>query len=354
VTAVNFKAHPYRTVSLLIVAVMAFWALVAYGAALVWDKVFGPHAPTSLPSPWPSAGGSAVRTVPIPTGEMVAALPDRTAADVLCTAVPEQTWSKLLGGPIAREIDWTGDCHVVTATLDVQAHLARTADSIAIGARRPVTVAGHNATLVGDPGKADAALSVTITGAAAGPWVSPGLTFDLTRHPADDSGRDLLALVQEIGNTVVPAVTAPGLPLPQVAGNFLPPRQVGVVPGVGIADSAYPMAAWQLCTQLAQALGAPITETKPKPDGSCDTVHTGAAIANAFYMPPSRIEKAESWPDTVAGRPARFDGDTVVEVKLRDDSDQSVRISYSAVRSHDERQDLQDFAELVMPPLLGR
>jgi hypothetical protein len=354
VTAVNFKAHPYRTVSLLIVAVMAFWALVAYGAALVWDKVFGPHAPTSLPSPWPSAGGSAVRTVPIPTGEMVAALPDRTAADVLCTAVPEQTWSKLLGGPVAREIDWTGDCHVVTATLDVQAHLARTADSIAIGARRPVKVAGHNATLVGDPGKADAALSVTITGAAAGPWVSPGLTFDLTRHPADDSGRDLLALVQEIGNTVVPAVTEPGLPLPQVTGNFLPPRQVGVVPGVGIADSAYPMAAWQLCTQLAQALGAPITETKPKPDGSCDTVHTGAAIANAFYMPPSRIEKAESWPDTVAGRPARFDGDTVVKVKLRDGSDQSVRISYSAVRSHDERQDLQDFAELVMPPLLGR
>ncbi|WP_329061704.1 hypothetical protein [Amycolatopsis sp. NBC_01480] len=348
----NFRTHPYRTVSLLIVAVLAFWTLVAYGVGLVWDKVFGPQAPTSLPAPWPSAGGSAVRTVPLPTGEMMAALPFRTAADALCTAIPEQTWSKLLGGPVALEIDGQGSCHVVTATLSLRAHLASAADDIVIGARRPVTVAGHRATLTGDQGAADAKLSVTIADAAPTTWVDPELTFALTRHPAADPDTDLLALVQGIGNAVVPAVTAPGPSLPRVVANALPPRQVSSVPGIGIADSALPMAAWQLCTQLAQTLGRPITDTQPRPDGSCDT-QSGAILASASYSPPAWSDKEQSWPDSVAGRPARFDGTTVV-VKLRDDSDQSVQIRYSVARSHNERQDLQDFADRMMPPLLGR
>jgi hypothetical protein len=351
---VNFRTHPYRTVSLLIVAVMAFWALIGYGLVLVWDKVFGPHAPTSLPSPWPSAGGSAVRTVPLPTGEMVAALPARTAADVLCTAVPEQTWSKLLGGPIAREIDVFGYCHVVTATLNLEVH-PDDAKPFTTGATKPVRVGGHDATLAGNEGQTIAELFVTVARTSPVPGVVyPMLDFDLTEDFRADSGRDLVAMVQAIGDAVVPAVTAPGLPLPPItgAGHELPPREVGGAPGFGIADSAYPMAAWQLCTQLAKALSVPITETKPKADGSCDT-QPGAILASASYSPPGQTDKEQSWPDSVAGRPARFDG-TTVEVKLRDDSDQSVAIRYSVARSRDERQDLQDFAELVMPPLLGR
>ncbi|WP_328609998.1 hypothetical protein OG943_13010 [Amycolatopsis sp. NBC_00345] len=352
----NFKAHPYRSVSLLIVAVMAFWALVGYGLFLVWDKVFGPQAPTSLPSPWPSAGGSAVRTVPMPTGEMVAALPARTAADVLCTAVPEQSWSKLLGGPIAREIDGLGYCHVVTATLSLEVH-PDDAKPFTTGATKPVRVGGHDATLAGDEGKTIANLFVTVARTSPVPgMVYPMLDFDLTEDFRADSGRDLPAIVQAIGDAVVPAVTAPGLPLPPVTGtgNELPPREVGGVPGFGIADSAYPMAAWQLCTQLAKALSVPIAETKPKMDGSCGNVSTQAAFATASYVPPTFREQEKSWPDTVAGRPARLDSDRSIEVKLRDDSNQSVRIFSSAGRSTDRRRDLQEFAELVMPPLLGR
>ncbi|SEO81442.1 hypothetical protein [Amycolatopsis saalfeldensis] len=352
----NFGRHPYRTVSLLIVAVMAFWALVGYGLILVWDKVFGPQAPTSLPSPWPSAGGSAVRTVPLPTGEMVAALPARTAADALCTAIPEQTWSKLLGGPIALEVDVFGYCHVVTATLSLDVHPVD-AKPFTTGATKPVRVGGHDAILAADEGQTIATLFVTVARTSAVPgMVYPMLDFDLTEDFRADSGRDLVAMVQAVGDAVVPAVTAPGLPLPPItaAAGELPPREVGGVPGFGIADSAYPMAAWQLCTQLAKALSVPIAETKPKANGACDTVRTQAAFATASYVPPTFREQEESWPDTVAGRPARFDGDGGVEVKLRDDSNQSVRIFYSVARSNDQRRDVQDFAELVLPPLLGR
>jgi hypothetical protein len=353
---VNFRTHPYRTVSLLIVAVLAFWTLVAYGVALVWDKVFGPQAPTSLPAPWPSAGGSAVRTVPLPTGEMVAMLPARTAADALCTAIPEQAWSKLLGGPVAREVDVFGYCHVVTATLDLQVH-PEGAKPFTTGATKPVRVGGHDATLAGNEGRTSASLFVTVARTSLAPGVVyPRLDFDLAEDFRADSGRDLAAMVQAIGDAVVPAVTAPGLALPPItaADGELPPREAGGVPGFGIADSAYPMAAWQLCTQLAKALGVPIAETKPKANGSCDNVSTQAAFATASYVPPMLQEQEESWPDTVAGRPARLDSDSSVEVKLRDDSNQSVRISYSVIRSHDERRDVREFAELVMPPLLGR
>src|SRR3569833_2047509 len=118
--AVNMRgnSNSTRTAVLIVVAVLAFFTFLGGGAWLVVHTVFRPvslpEPPKNLPSPWPETGAEPVRAVPMPTGEMAAALPDYTAGHVLCSALPEPTWAKQLGGPVLREVSVVSGCTVVS------------------------------------------------------------------------------------------------------------------------------------------------------------------------------------------------------------------------------------------------
>jgi hypothetical protein len=292
---------------------------------------------------WPSARAELIRPVPMPTGEMAAALPSFTAGQVLCNAVPEQTWASALGGPVLREATAYGDCHVVTADLDVTA--ATYSETPDIG-RDPaeVTVAGHRGTMTRT--STSAALSVPLADTHEG-WATPLLQLHITRQPGDRAEHDYIGIAQTLGITMVGAITTPGPALPTAEAGRRS-REMSPVPGTGIVDAARPLVTWQLCTQLSRALNVPLDQVKPDYFGSCETGQGDTSI-KVEYHPLS----TQAFGTRVAGRPAREPvPDVDLEIQLIDGSAQSIEITWIA--DHRAGRELHDLAEKLVPPLLGR
>ncbi|MFD9894596.1 hypothetical protein ACFWY9_35065 [Amycolatopsis sp. NPDC059027] len=332
----------------IILGVLAMFAGLGLVAKLTLGPVFGTSdPPKDLPAIWPTQGGTAVRhEVPMPTGEMVAALPRTTAGQVLCRAVPAQRWPEILGGPVLMEVSLTGSCHVVTATLDVTVDL--NGSTTPLVRSEPITISGRSG--YAEHSETGATLMLALTGNRPGTWVNPTLNIRLMKD-FRDSERDLAGMAKAIAEGVIAATTAPGLSLPQDTESLsgIPPKAVPPTPRFGIVDGAYPMVSWQLCTQLAQELGVDIEKTKPSMRGDCQ-LQGDTFNASADYIE-TTAGKAE-YPDRIGGRPAQFTKN-YVQVKLTDDTDQAVRFhAFFARTQNDDR--LHALVEKVLPPLLGR
>ncbi len=78
-----------------------------------------PEYKDELPATWPTSTGEALRPVPMPTGEMIAAMPFKTAPHVLCQVITGERWEQLLGGRTLLEASVV-ECHARTAVLDVR------------------------------------------------------------------------------------------------------------------------------------------------------------------------------------------------------------------------------------------
>ena len=318
------------TVLVILIGVLLSFASVATAAGYLWSQDAGnrPAASRGLPAVWPTQDGRALRAVPIPTGEMVTALPADTGGDVLCQALSQQQWEALLGGPVLRE-SLGGGCHVVTATLDVTLRLA---DSPAV-LQDPgkIEVAGHNGELEYVSPKVNARLNVRLTGAEPTAQIQPFLRVAVSgtaRQALDD-------LTTSIAGSVVRATMAPGPALPKVAKDgTIAPERLASVPQHGIVDSPWPMISWQLCTVLTEKLGG---TGKPKIDGQCTVKGVRAAYTDSV--------SPRVYPDSIAGRPALVTDD-LVAVKLTDDTRQELTLTGGGA--------LRPLAEAVLPALLGR
>jgi hypothetical protein len=279
----------------------------------------------------------------MPTGEMAAALPAFTAGQVLCNAVPEQTWAGVLGGPVLREATGYGACHVVTPDLDVTAATYREVPEVG---RDPaeVTVAGHRGTMTKTT--TSAALSVPLADTHED-WATPVLQLHVTRQPGDRAEHDYVGMAQTLGTTMVGTITTPGPALPTTDEQSRP-HELAPIPGTGIVDAARPLVTWQLCTQLSRALNIPLEQVKPDYLGSCEHIQ-GDTSVKVEYHPTS----TDAFHGRIAGRPAQENvPDVDLEIKLIDSSSQSVEITWIANDRAGGK--LRELAEKLIPPLLGR
>ncbi|MFI5584240.1 hypothetical protein ACIA5G_04345 [Amycolatopsis sp. NPDC051758] len=331
-----------------LIALSVLAAVTLLGAAfwLVTRDWSEPRAaPLALPVSWPSAGGEPVRQVPMPTGELAVALPSRTSGHVLCGAIPEQTWASVLGGPVLREVDKNGNCHVVSANVAASATLW--ADPVAMTGTRPepVTVAGRQGSVstFGPPGYGEI-LTLRLSGSTA-KWTRPSLQLIVNRVPEDRGEHDFRGMALSLAGTMIGAITTPGPALPADGES----REMTPIPGSGITDAPYPFITWQLCTQLSRALGVPLGRLKPGSFGSCRREEDSKSVTLAYHDESDN----EYFPDRVAGRPAKDDSSgNTLEIQLLDDSRQTLEISW--LDSTKPEKALADLAEKVVPPLLGR
>lgn len=324
------------TVLVIVVGVLLSFASIATATGYLWsrDARDRPAAAPTLPAVWPSKGGQALRAVPIPSGEMLVALPPETGPQVLCQALSEQRWAALLGTRPLREVAH-GACHAVTGAIDVTLRL----DTVAVALQDPETVdiAGHAGEVEFLRPKVNARLQVRLSAAAPGPQVRPFLRVEVSRTdsagatagPAPDE------LAGSLASEVVRAAMAPGPGLPaQGAAQSIALRRDA--PVHGIADSPWPVISWQLCTALLRELGG---TAKARFDGRCAVRGVEATYTDDV--------SPRVYPDTLAGRPALIT-DTLIAVKLTDDSAQEVSFS-----GGNGGRALRTLAGSVLPSLLA-
>ncbi|MDQ0378948.1 hypothetical protein [Amycolatopsis thermophila] len=324
------------TVIAIVIGVLLSFACVAGAAGYWWSQSSAaPPAAPGLPAVWPSRDGELPRRVPMPSGEMLAALPAGSSGHVLCQALSEQRWQAVLGGATLREVRG-GGCHLVTGSLDVVLRL----DNLPATLRSPqsLTVSGRAAE-VETSGAVNARLNVHLVDDEPNGEIHPYLRVDITRYAVTRPGLALDELATSIARGVIDATMAPGPDLPEAnRDGTIAMKETEPVAGYGILGSPWPVVSWQLCTQLAKTLGTSVSAAKPKFDGRC-TVRTVQAALSDDVTP-------RAYPDTVAGRPALVTPD-VVAVKLDDDTSQELSFTGTG-------RDLRALAESVLPALLGR
>lgn len=323
------------TVIAIVLGVLLSFASVAGAAGYLWSQgsAAPPPAP-GLPAVWPTKDGELPRRVPMPSGEMLAALPAGSSGHVLCQALPEQRWEAVLGGATLREVRGNG-CHLVTGSLDVGLKLDSAPTTL--GAPQAVTVAGRAAEV--ESGTVNSRLNVHLVDDEPNGQVHPYLRVDITRFAVTRPGLTLDDLATTIARDVIEAAMAPGPDLPVRGRDDAIAMQVTEPDsGYGIHDAPWPVVSWQLCTVLAKAMGASPSAARPKFDGRC-TVRTVQAALSDDVTP-------RAYPDTLAGRPALITDD-LVAVKINDDPGQELAFTGTG-------RDLRALAESVLPALLGR
>lgn len=320
------------TVIAILVSVLLSFASVAAATGYLWSRG-GPGqrlATPALPSVWPTKDGMPLRPVPLPSGELVTALPPASIGQVLCQALAQDRWNQLLGGTSLREVRGQS-CHIVTAELDLSLTLDRTIG--VLNSAHAVDIAGHPGQIEFLAPKTNARLAVHLVAAAATDEVRPYLLASLTTTTADPRNPPD-ALITAIVREVLAATMTPGPPLPPIGpGGAIPPRKAEPVRGHGIADSPWPMISWQLCTVLTRELGG---TPKPEFDGRCTVRGVRAAYSDTL--------SPRVYPGTLAGRPALITDD-LVAIKLTDDSAQELTFSGGA--------SLRTLAEKISPALLS-
>lgn len=309
-----------------VLAVLLSLGAVSAAAGYLWARADTDRpAPThTLPAQWPSKDAHAVHPVPMPTGEMVAALPPDTAGHVLCTALPAERWEALLGGRTLLEVR-DGGCHLVTNTTDIRL-------SLAAAPAQPqdpdqVEIAGREGSLEYLAPHVNTRLDVRLVPEAATDQIKPYLHVEL-----NGSAPALDELTEKVATAVVEATTQPGPSLPAIAKDGTIPLQ-RPAPST-IVDTPWPMISWQLCAELSRELGG---TGKPTFDGRCTVRGIQAAYTDTV--------SPRQFPDQLAGRPALVAGNVVV-VQLSDDAQQLTLTGTG--------RPLRELAEAIVPRLLGR
>lgn len=290
-----------------------------------------PGTEAELPEVWPSKAENALRPVPMPTGEMVAALTDETGAQVLCQVIPEQRWEEILGGRTLREAGTA--CRAVTARLDVSAQMIPALpEDTSRGAPVKTTVAGKLALIATD--KDGTRLSVELAEVAPHNGASPVLLVSLRGRTIDTPETESKA--RALAEALIAGATPPGPSLPKIGEDGeIAPRQVEAGP---LKDKPLPVMSWLLCGELGRALGVPADNAKPTFFAACalNGVTADYSEHSAVVVPST----------TIAGLPAQVDERGVI-VQLTDDPDGKT-LKFKGTG------DLQALAEKMVPPLLGR
>ncbi|MFJ8914068.1 hypothetical protein [Amycolatopsis sp. NPDC102389] len=284
-----------------------------------------------LPAVWPSKPGLALRPVLMPTGEMVAALTDETAAQVLCQAIPEQRWEEILDGPTLREAGTA--CHAVTTKLDVSVQMASALpEDTSRGLPTKTTVAGKLAVIATN--EDGTSLSVELVEVAPHNGASPVLHVSLrgrTVRPPETEKK-----ARALAEALIAAAMPPGPKLPKIGQDGEIPLEK-TEPGP-IKDRPLPVISWLLCGELGRALGVPADNAKPNFFAACEL--------NGVTADYSALSSAVVPTTTIAGLPAQVDERGVVVQLTGDPAGETLKFKGTG--------DLPALAEKMVPPLLGR
>lgn len=291
----------------------------------------GDSAESELPAVWPSKSGEALRPVLMPTGEMVTALTDITAAQVLCQAIPEQRWEEILGGRTLREAGRS--CHAVTAELDVSAQMtAALPDDTSQGIPTKTTVSGKIAVIASD--EDGTSLSVELVDVThrfgASPVLNVSVRGSVAKSPETEGKARALA------EALIAGAMPQGPTLPKTGEDGeIPPQRAEPGP---IKDQPLPVISWLLCGELGRAAGIPADNAKPNFFAACEL--------NGVTADYSELSTEVRPTTTIAGLPAQVDEKSVV-VQLTDDAGgETLKFKGTG--------DLSAIAEKMIPPLLGR
>jgi hypothetical protein len=336
------------TMAAIVSGVLLFAATVAGLAGYLWaENANGIETPPprGLPAVWPTKHGQLPRPVPMPTGEMITALPQATAGHVLCEALPQQRWEDILGGTTVREAQ-DDTCHLATETLDISVRLEKASPEIQQQNTQPVTVSGREGRLGYAAPKTNAMLTVPLTAPPkkADDDIRTVLRVDIGLDPNRPGSQELDHEATDIARGIVDATMKPGPALPvEGKDGAIPAKPAEPIPGFGITGSAYPMISWELCTRLGQELGANVATTVPEFQGSC--------MVRGVKATYTQETSPRAYAGTLAGRPVSVQGNTVV-VKLLDKSDETLTLTTDGKTVKDA--DLPAFTARVLPSLLGR
>ncbi|RSN23215.1 hypothetical protein DMC61_31395 [Amycolatopsis sp. WAC 04169] len=312
-----------------LVSVLLLFGVGIVVAITVLNRDDEPKA--ELPATWPSKPGLALRPVAMPTGEMVAALTDETAAQVLCQAIPEQRWEEILGERTLREAGQS--CHAVTTKLDISVQMAPALpEDTSRGVPTKTTVAGKLAVIATD--KDGTSLGVELVEVAPHIGASPVLNVSMRSRIV--KGPETEKTARALAEALIAGAMPPGPKLPKTGEDGQIPLEK-TEPGP-VKDKPLPVISWLLCGELGRALGVPIDNAKPNFFASCEL--------NGVTADYSELSSAVAPTTTVAGLPAQVDGRGVV-VQLTDDpAGQTLKFKGTG--------DLVALAEKAVPPLLGR
>ncbi|MBP2477806.1 hypothetical protein JOF53_006678 [Crossiella equi] len=276
-----------------------------------------PPAP-SLPEQWPTAQGTGVREVPLPGGQLLGYVPELASGHVLCAAVAD--WPAVVRGEHRAEVFLTDQCHVVSARYELTARLSHDAvpGSDTVAGRRARTDRQHASTDL------DVELAAEEQ-ARAYPGYRPTLsvTVKLREPGAEDTGGVTAAIAKAAAEAMLARAAGEGPPLPPLTerGELAQVTPTPPLAGFGVADQPLPVAAAQLCTLLAEAVGADPARAVAFPNGRC-SVRGRAETVEAEL---TQAGRDPGYTETVAGRPVRRDPERTW-VGLRDGSPQQVAL----------------------------
>ncbi|ANN14914.1 hypothetical protein SD37_04090 [Amycolatopsis orientalis] len=310
-------------------SVLLMFGVGIFAAITVLNK--DDEAEAELPAVWPSKSGLALRPVPMPTGEMVAALTDETGAQVLCQALPEQRWEEILGGTTLREAGTA--CRAITTKLDVSVQMVPSLPKDSSrGLPTKTTVAGKLAVVATDKGGTN--LSVELVEVAPHNGASPVLHVSLRGRTVKVSEPEKTA--RALAEALIAVVTPPGPKLPEIGKDGEIPLEK-TAPGP-IKDRPLPEISWLLCGELGRALGVPADEAKPVFFAGCEL--------NGVTADYSERSSVVTPTTTIAGLPAQVTDKTVVVQLTADPAGETLKFKGTG--------DLSALAEKMVPPLLGR
>lgn len=301
-----------------------------------------------LPAVWPTAGSKTVKPLPMPTGEMVVALPNSVRNDVLCGAVDDARLTALIGGPVLREIKYIGErpfsCHIAAPGRDIEISAVTSADMVT-DRRVPVQVSGRQGLLNRSLGSTELRVPFLAAGSPESQQLDPQITPVLEIRQRSGSDEDATALASAMLETT----TKPGPPLPSIgADGMISPVRTEPTPGFGVIGSAWPQLARQLCTILADEAHLDVASAEAKMNGSC-SVKSGELELEAEFT--EIFIGSTLFDEKIGDTPVSRESDAIV-VRLESKPYQAVRVS--AGFHHPPGFDYKSFTERVVAKLVGK
>ncbi|WP_215546563.1 hypothetical protein [Amycolatopsis sp. CA-230715] len=235
-----------------------------------------------LTAAWPTPGGKTVKPLPMPTGEMVVALPISVRNDVFCGAVDDGRLTALIGGPVLREVKHIGEhplsCHIAAPGRDIEIS-AETAADLIPDRRVTVQVSGREGLLHRSLGSTELKVPFLAPRSPAAQRKDSEIAPILRVYQRSGSDEDAIALA----SAVLETTTKPGPLLPAVGSHgTIPPERTEPTPGFGVVGSALPQLARQLCTILADEAHLDLATAEAKMNGSC-SIRNGESEVSADF-----------------------------------------------------------------------
>ncbi|HEX6356193.1 hypothetical protein [Actinophytocola sp.] len=258
-----------------------------------------------------------LRPVRMTSGRALTYVQPETASQILCNLLDKEGWERLLDSRIGRtpmDYPYAG-CVIATERGRLRIQMRESEDAF----EPRTTIAGRPATTY-ERLRGDVVFILALTDEALRP-VPPGRKLTLRTLEVEASGEQPESereVVTRVLTEIVPLLVKEADPLPDMDDQGNVSYVNTLLSGGGqFVDLPLPVQALQLCTFLLEDAGfrAVVNEFSVSDTGRCTVLtEQGAAVAETKHA----VGSSDTYPDTIAGRPASAKP-PVVNVRLRDD-----------------------------------